>query len=206
MKRLFILCILLFFCFSCEDSNPTLGTVRHMVLYDYNDNRLVPLEKLAIYVELQADPMRIESLSIESLDTGYVWIIDNPQYVNSNDNDNDKVWIGSSNILPSRQFLLPRGSYIARYTDVAQRNAEIAFSIDTLVTASDIQEDEYTRKNIAIYDDNDNLLYFGSSVSLDSDEEILEKFNSASFTRTILMDQRLESAILKPVHRINRGE
>ncbi len=199
MKSIFIMfCSFVFLLISCEDSSPQLGTVKHMILYDYTENDEQPKERLAVYVELQSDPGRINTFSIRSQETDYVWQINDLFYIN--DKRKNMVWIGSANFQTSSQYTLPRGNYVLTYTDLAERSEQLYFTINE--TPENVL-DENIPNNMALYDENESLIHVGKNESIES---ILPLYPNARFMREITVLGNGNSAILNPMRTINDGE
>ncbi len=194
---IYLLLFSLFFFFSCEDSSPALGSVRHIVLYEYDDSSSIPNERLSVYVELESDPLRIYQMSIRSIDTGYEWKIE--------DTNSDTVWIGSSNLM-STQNPFFEGQYILTYTDLAQRKTDLYFSISSSHDEKFPDKSMYTNKNIVIFDELNTLLYFGNDLTISDESTIMQNYPQAKTVREVSISQDSKSAIIEPVIQITKEE
>ncbi len=188
---------------SCEDTRPELGSVRYMKLYDYNETQEQPLERFAVYVELLSDSSRIKNLSVRSIESDYIWNIENPTVVT--DESQNKLWIGSS-FLVSPQGTFANGQYSVVYTDFAEQEIEIYFSIDYDNSTEIIEKKSVDSTSIAIYDNQGSLLYFGDSTAFQTNTKILEVFPLAETMRKMSMSSDSKYAILEPVVNLRNGE
>lgn len=182
-KYLLLISLLIILIVSCENSTPSVGSVSYSFVYDYSENTDDPLITMAIFVELFSDPTRIDSIKIISPDENFFWEIDDPQSIK---NSNNSVFVGNSNLMSIQNKEFPAGTYKCIYTDVAQRSTEISFAIPSLSEPTEVDMKIYSKKRLAIYDKNANLLYYGNTNGLETNQDIKNRFPEAATMYSVL--------------------
>ncbi len=187
-----VLCsIICIFLFACEDTTPSLGIVRHMVLYDYDSSMNKPTQRLAVYVEILSDPQKIQTIEITSVDSDLTWTIDEPIAVS--DSSTGKVWLGSSNLLTPSDIPFSQGQYRLRYTDVAQRQVDLFFTIHDFLSVDDLNISDYQINKVAVFDALANIIYFGDRIG---ESELLAKHPNAYRYRDISLRDDYHGGII----------
>ncbi len=177
---------------SCNNTTPSIGNVTTSIIYDYSANKEDPIIKMAVFVELFSDPLRIQDIKITSPDSNFTWIIENPP----NFATKNTVWVGTSNIMAIQNRGFPEGTYLLEYTDVAQRSTSISFSVPQEINVANIEKEKFTKKMSSVYDKNDNLLYFGPRLD-DNTIDLKEDYADAQTVYNILTVPDGTSAIIE---------
>ncbi len=191
----------LFFFLACEDSTPEISTIKYMVLYDYNSLDSEPIPRLGVYVQLDSDPSRIDSLTVYSHDSDFTWNIQNP--LTLTDTNTQAVWVGSSNLRFVQGQSIPTGQYTVSYFDVAMRKIDLFFTIQSIQKPL---ENEHTDERIVLYDLGDNIVYFGKDLILKDSEIIKEQFPNVVSMQTVLLSDDGLSALVKPLVYVGDNE
>lgn len=196
----------IFLFISCSDSDPKIANSEGFVVFDYSSTNALPSMKLSVFVETESDAHRVDSISISSVSSNFSWIVDYPIIIC----DEKKQWVGYSNFSCPNNIDIPIGFYNLVYTDAEEKKQEGIFSISypvelKKISSSDVYKvlnENYTEK-IAIFDESDVLIYFGTkNVSWDDDKKIFSA-NKNSFYYRICLEVKDTSAIceLPPVYK-----
>ncbi|WP_407396853.1 hypothetical protein [Treponema sp.] len=190
-KRLspFFLFLIVFF-FSCANDNPESSFVDYRVVYDFSDNEVSPELKLSVFVSVESNVRMGSSLKLIHEDSGLEWKCSS-RCLNKIDMNSNK-WIGSTNFIPVKNDSFPKGNYKVIYEDMAERECDVSFNMlypDGILecTAKDIPTVFKTPavKKIAVYSNEDVLLYFGEEPShWRTGEDIIMEYKNAWCTRT----------------------
>ncbi len=180
---------------SCANTTPSIGTVHHSVFYDYSENLETPIITMAVFIELYSDPMRIKNITITSSDRDYSWVINNPTSIK--DRNNILVMVGSSRLMGIPESGFPSGEYRCTYTDIANRTTEATFLVGTVTFPSEVDKQINSEKKLAIYDNSNNLLYYGKRNGLETNTNITNRFRSAKTAYEIRELTGTETAIIE---------
>jgi hypothetical protein len=172
MKRIGWLFPLLFALFSCSDSVPALADARLMPVFEF---AAVPKDSEALnsrpslFVYLLANPTSdialADSMQLTHRETGFVWNIANPLVMQTRNG----VWVSGPRLAPydsSEGFA--EGAYLVSYIDTSGRISERAVQLSysqglktaTVQTVASLMPENSTTK-IVIYDEEDNVIYYG---------------------------------------------
>ena len=188
---LFILFSVVFFG-SCTNTAPSIETVSTAMLYDYSESSDEPIVKMAVFVELHSDPVRINKIDITAPDNKYMWTIENPVSLENNNN----VMVGTSNIMQIQNEGFPEGRYSLMYTDVAQRTTKTSFMVSelTILTKEDLKNN--SKKVLVLYDKNNKLLYYGNRNSQDI-ETLITQFTDAKLMYELLVSSDEQTILIE---------
>ncbi len=181
-----------------------LASVRYIILYDYQNIGEAPQERLGVYVEVQSDPERVKDVVVYSHDTGYSWTLDIPLSIKID--NNNTVWVGSSNLLPPRNQSIPVGQYTVTYTDLAQRQSEHFFSIDSIENSSNINRSDFTSENIVLFNGSGNMIYFGSDIRFKDMIVAKVDYPDVAYSRMVLINEDQTKAIIEIPNFLTDGE
>lgn len=165
-----ILLSLLFF-FSCADTTPVILSVHYSLVYDYASETSEPQKRLSVFVSPDTESTRFSELLIQHMESNMSWSIKNPTIITSG----SKEFIGCPNLMPNIDGDFPLGEYKLIYTDVASRSVESKFTLKPIPsfeknppTASNYKSivekkiaKEFIFDRVALYDENDELIYYG---------------------------------------------
>lgn len=192
MKKFFLYGILIFtLCvlFSCADASPELILASGSMVFDYEENDSLPDTRLAVFVQMESEVQRAETLVMESRSSGYCWRVTSPKLFRNG----DKKWACYTNLQPPAKAKIPDGVYDFRYIDAAGEEAASSFIINypeqLLTTKAENVRDvlKSVTENIALYDKNNVLIFFGKSRNnWVSNASILRDFNAAVTKRRCL--------------------
>ncbi len=179
----------IFFCLtfiSCSDTEPEVDDAEVFLVLDYSSTP--PVSRLAVFVEVESDVRLASGITVQNEETGFKWTCENPIRFDGKDK---KSWAGSTSLSVPLGMSIPCGKYTLTYTDFAEREAEVEFYLDypsELLEASSLSFpdilDSSAVKNIALYNSDSSLLYFGEEKEewVDS-SSILSDFKSAKTLR-----------------------
>lgn len=193
--------------FSCSDSSPQIISLQPIVVLDYKNYDSFPKSKLSIFMMTGSSPQRAASIEIKKPDSSLTWIDSNPEMF-SFDGAN---YVCSENITPPYGTSIQNGNYTINYADLAGEEMNISFSInyDHRFLSSNathvISLLEYYTENLALYDEGENLIYYGKiKDAWKTDNDILREFKNAFVKRRCLVTQNNSVLILMP--KSNIGE
>lgn len=159
--------------FSCADSTPSLLSVNAYVVYEYKDEKSKPVERLSVFVQPDTEAERFKEMTVESLETGYVWKISEVQVMSSG----KRNFVGNSFLLPYWDEHIPSGDYRVVYKDCASRTAEKTFTIrekkslveQPLAAANynDVKSKkagkDFVFDRVVLYGENNEIVYYGGN-------------------------------------------
>lgn len=179
-KNFYLFNILLFLCFifivGCSDSVPDVVSSKSSVIFTYDNYESKPNVRLATFVEVSSDPRRVETISISSIKDNMKWLCEEPVVFS----ESNKKMVGYTNFVTPNDVKIPSGSYKIVYTDAQGRFIEsftyVSYPEDLMeVNATKAEEFLGIRKKeyIAIYNSNDEVVYFGDRKKHWSDDSMV---------------------------------
>ena len=188
-KALHLSSILLsvFFMASCTQVVPEVKYSSLSVVFDYKDEKTLPSARLCVFVETVSDARRYESINVKCVQNGFTWDVNDVFKIKSY----DRMYAGNTTLLVPEGEKIPTGLY-----DIVFYNADLekVETHSTLNYDSEFYESKSGdvpemmrkrggRKNIAIYDKEGKMLYYGERTDkLDDTRKIWNKYrNAASF-------------------------
>lgn len=197
---LVVLCALVFN--SCSNTAPQVVLSDAKVVFDFEDEKSVPKQKMNLFLKMDSDVRRAELLNIYHNRTGLRWIVSNPMISQAE----NYYYAGYTNIQGVSQSgeRIPKGDYSVHYIDAEGREESTSFSInyDEKILAMKSNEFLSTLKNsnpkilIGIYSKELNLLFYGSpkkewNVTKDmkniKNELIFNSYSGSSFYRVFFV-------------------
>ncbi len=172
---------------SCTQVVPEVKYSSLSVVFDYKDEKTLPSARLCVFVETVSDARRYESINVKCVQNGFTWDVNDVFKIKSY----DRMYAGNTSLLVPEGEKIPTGLY-----DVVFYNADLE-KVETQTNlnydsefyeckSGDIPEmmrKRGGRKNIAIYDKEGKMLYYGERTDkLDDTRKIWNKYrNAASF-------------------------
>ena len=188
-KALHLSSILLsvFFIASCTQVVPEVKYSSLSVVFDYKDEKTLPSARLCVFVETVSDARRYESINVKCVQNGFTWDVNDVFKIKSY----DRMYAGNTTLLVPEGEKIPTGLYdIVFYNaDLEKVESQTTLNYDSEFyecKSGDIPEmmrKRGGRKNIAIYDKEGKMLYYGERTDkLDDTRKIWNKYrNAASF-------------------------
>lgn len=165
-KLILILSLLITILFlSCSQNVPELVSGNYSVIFEYPEEECYPNSRLSIFVEAQSDVRRFEKIQIKSLETDYIWYVDDIAKVELN----DQQWAGTTNLVVPEDEIIPSGTYEITFYNADEKFEKIYLTIDYDTSFYDVETEHVAENikklnginNIAIYDENNILIYYG---------------------------------------------
>lgn len=161
----------IFICFSCADTTPAIISVHSTLVYEFEKENEDPVLRLSVFVSPDTEAARLSYIEIEHEETGLVWKITEPTIIKSG----KKEYAGCTNLAPVTGETFPIGKYLLKYTDLASRSAEKTFYIKSVasiektpLTAANYKDvankkicKEFIFDRVILYDENNQLVYYG---------------------------------------------
>ncbi len=190
---------------SCSDSEPKLVSAAGYVIFDYADEDSFPTQRFAVFLEASSDVHRAASISVTSRENSYQWNCHEPTVFSSD----SRMWAGFSYFVSPLGTAVPKGLYDVRYVYSGERFYDSVLSLDY---KSDIMTCKAgglekllgnCKEEIAVYDENNVLVYFGEiDSSWKTPKKIFSTFrNSASYRKCIVDSSSNSICILPPVYK-----
>ncbi len=188
-KALHLSSILLYVLFmaSCTQVVPEVKYSSLSVVFDYKDEKTLPSARLCVFVETVSDARRYESINVKCVQNGFTWDVNDVFKIKSY----DRMYAGNTSLLVPEGEKIPTGLYdIVFYNaDLEKVESQTTLNYDSEFyecKSGDIPEmmrKRGGRKNIAIYDKEGKMLYYGERTDkLDDTRKIWNKYrNAASF-------------------------
>lgn len=188
--KIFVTFFFLFLVFSCSENKPQIFNVFPRVVFDSfaQDEEL----KLSVFAQITSEPKRIKKITIVHQETGLIWETD--QVTTLYSPDKAQQLIGYSAFMPSYIHGFPKGRYSFQVEDMTQNIVSSNFELKNATDYSfALQSVEDTQKQyIAIYDENDIILYAGNiRDSVGTDSEIKKTYQNAKYYRNIQLKDEL---------------
>lgn len=152
------------FC-SCSNSVPSVASVEAKLVYDFENENKVPVQKLNVFVKMTSDVRRVDSLKICHSETGYRWNVVSPliSQVDSN------YYAGYTNLQGPSSSGIPSGEYSVYYMDAAGREDFSQFTVYKSEEYDNIKLKDFQKTlkglnaeiYIGIYSDQSKLVYYG---------------------------------------------
>jgi hypothetical protein len=157
------LCVIPLVCaLSCTDSPPRIQNVRFKAVFDYSLPEAPPEYYALLFVQPETES-RAAAVALVHVQSGYIWNITDPVHLRTG----GAAWIGSPRLVADFGAF-PQGQYIVRYTDTSEREMEALVNLSypaDLAESSEAQARQNipasSQRQIAVYDETENLLYFG---------------------------------------------
>ncbi len=175
---------------SCADTTPSILSVNAFVVYEYKDTKSKPIERLSVFVQPATEAERFKEMTVESLETGYIWKIQDAQIMSTG----KRSFVGNSSLLPYWDEKIPTGDYRVVYTDCASRQAERVFTIREKKSLTDNpisslnyndvlskkQAKDFVFDRVVLYDENNEIIYYGGNKrDFNKIEQIRSKYPDA---------------------------
>lgn len=175
---------------SCSNDEPQGYSVDHRLIFDYADYDSPPVVRLSVYLALESDVHLASSMKVINEETGLVWNCSKSR-LKKIENANKDKWAGFPRFVPAVDSEFPKGRYMVYYEDKAERDLEKSFYLkypDELPAckAGDFPDKipGSMIKKIAVYSNEDVLLYFGDMNShWKSSSDIISEYKNAWCTR-----------------------
>lgn len=199
-KRIFfIISIFVTFLFvSCTDTTPIILSVNTTLVYEYQSETDSPTMRLSVFVQPDTEPERFQKIDVINIETGYIWTITDAQVISVG----EKNYIGCTTLRPYNSGFFPLGQYNVIYTDIASRSDEMNFELKnpqsfetqsiSSFSYSDIEKKQVAKEfifdRVALYDENEDLIYYGGQKqNLSKVEEIRRYYSNARTMRRYRM-------------------
>lgn len=160
----FFLVFGIFFLFGCSNSTPNVSNCSSTVIFSYSDDESLPDVKFSAFVGSISDVRRVDYLTFKNRSSNFEWIVDNP-YIFA---DSNNSWACGLNLKHNKNQKIPLGIYDVVFQDAQGNKADDILNVfypeelynKNFKNAVEILEKQ-TLKKIAIYDKDNNLLYYG---------------------------------------------
>lgn len=207
-KRLIVKITVLFcaFCFfSCANNAPEISSVEAKIVYDFESEDAKPVQKLSFFLNMNSDVRRVENINVYNEETGYRWIINNPQLIQ---NEGSRQYAGYTYLTAAvaDNGLMPQGKYTVFYLDSCGKDSFGFFNVeydrdDAKLTAKKLLEKKNFGRSsvmIAVYSKESDLLFFdapfarlGESEDLAYKEEVEKNFPEAAYYRIFYKSENI---------------
>ena len=199
--------------FSCSSTQPKIASVHYSYVYEFTAEKSACNEYMSVFVKLSSDENRVSALQVYNEELNYEWDFSDIEKVKSGKN----CYVGYSNLVMDGGKSFPDGEYLVTYTDLAQRQDEISFTLkkldsmktkdDNFVTARDVRRGkagkECTLKRMAFFDADGNELFCGNyNEKMEDKAEIAELFPSAKYSQIFYTTKDSKSVIILPKEKI----
>ncbi|MCR5612980.1 hypothetical protein [Treponema sp.] len=209
MHRRKVLLFFLFaaFCalfFSCENSTPDIAKVEAKIVYDYENEKDLPSQRLSVFLQLNSDTRRADFFSIYNKESGMRWYINEPLI--SQKGSAYYAGYTSCSIPTQKSLAFPVGKYSIFYSDSEgnESYSEFALEYDSDDAVKKIDElkkkilkkesgnEEKIQMFIGVYSENCHLIYYGflqpewkikNGFEISNSQVIFNKYKNSSFFR-----------------------
>lgn len=174
---------------SCSQNTPELDSKDYSVVFDYTSEETPPSARLSIFASSSSDVRRYQRIKIVSVETGYIW---DTQFLSKLEADGMQ-WAGCTNLVAPEGEKLPSGSYDITYYNADEKEFSISIDVnydtelyEVLLPA--LPEFMYKRQgieNLAVYDKEHSLIYFGERSELRTTRDIWNSYREAETYQVI---------------------
>lgn len=178
-----ILCLMFL---SCSQQAPEAKYVTASVIFDYSALNTFPTARLSIFVESNSDVRRYEEIKVDSISNGYSWDISEIIKIKST----DKMYAGNTNLIVPDGETIPTGEYRIEFINADSEKVETRLTLDydnifyTTIGENipELMRARFGKRNIAIYDKEDKLLYYGERTeAINDSRKIWNKYRNAAY-------------------------
>jgi hypothetical protein len=196
--------------FSCSSSEAKVLSVTGTTIFEYEDEKSNPSLRFSVFLHIENEAQRTESIKIVHRNTKYTWYVTDPViFTNSNKN-----YAGYSNLKSPGPDAVLTGSYDVFYSDAAGNEAKSSFSISykkELLDSPCTEIKNITKgilaENTILYDKNMNMLYYGAKKSTwKADVNIMRDYNKAAYIRTCLATTSGSQLYLLPLTKLGQTD
>jgi len=196
---------------SCSDSVPKINSVNQSVIMDFSDEQSPAVVSLSVFIQSDSEVRKIDSLTLTNVNSSLSWTSRTIELLQGK---NNKFWAGYSNFKAVQGTFFPQGRYTVLIEDKAGNESESSFilnipeeikkgdlkSIRAYLSGNSVQ----FLKNIAIYDDENNLLFLGEeNENFSTDEQFIKKYPEGVKKRPVYLVNGGTVTILFPSEEIN---
>lgn len=187
-----LLIVVFLFCFiSCSQNVPDITYTNYSVIFTYQDNESTPEARLSVFLQNNSDVRRCERIKISSHNPQYVWETSNIKKISAG----DYQWAGNVNFVVPKGEKIPDGMYEITYINADHEKCTTSLNLFYDKNIYDYTVPELLEKlnnksniNLAIFDENNVLLYFGEKTEdLLTKGDIFNTYPEASFYQDILL-------------------
>lgn len=200
-----ILISILFLCIniSCSQSTPEIHQANGTVIFDYEDKESLPTARLSVFVEAQSDPRRFEVIKLKSEEKGFEWETNDISKIQNE----SKSYVGFTNFVMPEQEIIPSGKYSVIFINANEEQVEsefnLVYNLDSYnLTAEEVPD--FAKKNkginkIAIYDQQNKMLYFGNKApDYMTSRDIWNAFSEADYYYDVWIIKNLSVLFIMP--------
>lgn len=187
---------------SCSHNVPEFVETKSFVVFEYDNFEMLPKSRLSVFAEMKNDVRKTSSIKVKETKNGYTWDVSDV-VIFKKDN---KQWVGTSALVFPSHKQIQKGSYTLSYIDGTGNIVETVFSIsfpDKLLTSNASELNSFLQEceeRIAIFDVDENLLYFKEIKSLwQNDENIWKEMKQAFSYRKCLVASNGKFICLLPL-------
>lgn len=209
---LLISSFLIFTAVSCSQNAPEIRQVNYSIIFDFqNVTEENPNARLSIFIDSGSEVRRYERMRITSLETGYIWDSDEIAMI-----EYEKMqWAGSTNLVVPETEIIPTGKYEVTFYNADEKSESVYVNIDYDQDLYDLKKEEVPEemknlngiRKIAIYNVEDELLYFGERTSeLDTKRDIYLTFNDAEYFQDIWCTSGNYLMVIMPQEKVTESQ
>ena len=175
---------------SCSQNAADIKASEMSVIFEYHDEESLPSARLCLFIESESDTRRSDQLLLSSPKDGFEWSSKELIHIKSG----DRSWSGYTNFVmqSAQHFLCDSYNLILRNADEDEAVQSLDFSYDEdfyeikALEAEEKMKEAEAVKKIAIYDENDILLYYDvQNDNLNSARKMWNMFSNASYYNVV---------------------
>lgn len=192
---------LFFLFFSCADGASGALSATGTVVFDFKDAESAPVQRLAVFVQLDGDVRRCGGLTVSNAGSGLSWAVSKPEIFTGQ----NRGYACSLNLGAPYDEPIPDGKYAVMYTDASGDEDIVDFSVaydkallsSTSGTCRDFVPE--ASENVAIYDGAGVLLFMGRPrASWGTSEDVLRDYKLAQTKRVCYLGSENTVICLMP--------
>lgn len=173
---------LIFLLFSCAGDTAEISNATESLILEYSNSESFPESRLAVFIQPDNAVQRTEDFSVENLEHGYVWNVNSPEIFEAS----GKQFAYCAELRPPDGEHFPKGNYRIVYNDAAGNSSEVIVQLDYDENILRKKSSEIAGfisekvENIALYDEMNELIYFGRRKNgWNSKSDMLKEYKNA---------------------------
>ena len=184
-------CIFLsLFMLSCAQNSADIKQSEITVVFEYPDEENFPSARLCAFVESESDSRRSGLIQVSTQKEGFVWNSDTLVRIKNG----DRFWTGYTNFVMQKNEPFPLDSYRILLQNADEQEADEVLQVEyntSFYKLNAAQAEKHmletgAAKKLAVYDENNVLLYYGDfKETLSSSRKIWNVYPKANYYNVI---------------------
>lgn len=210
-KFCFFFFVFTLFFLSCSQDTKEINNCDFQVILEYKDSNSLPSGRFSFFTELSYDPRKVQSIELQDTQSDFKWKTSDVIQIQTS----DKKMIGYTNFVLPKNYFFENSLYliILNNFDGTSQTNHISLNYNkellnmTQLECEHFLEQSQTKNNIAIFDKENKLIYYGEQTeNLQTPRDIYLKYNQASYYNQIKILDSMKIMCKMPTIQVESGE